>query len=210
MKTLGLRDIIGPVMVGPSSSHTAGALAIAKMARNLCAQPPARVTFTLYGSFAHTGSGHGTDKALVAGMLGFDACDLEIRDSFSIARDRGLDVEFVRETRRDAEHPNTVDIVMEEPDATRLEVRGVSVGGGAAVITCTPSRSPARKAVCSCHAKARKWACSMVNVKENIMCGTKIFGKRIFQMWRKDGLSQKQLGDVVGLSHQGNQHQRIV
>ena len=135
MKTLGLRDIIGPVMVGPSSSHTAGALAIAKMARNLCAQPPARVTFTLYGSFAHTGSGHGTDKALVAGMLGFDACDLEIRDSFSIARDRGLDVEFVRETRRDAEHPNTVDIVMEEPDATRLEVRGVSVGGGAAVIT---------------------------------------------------------------------------
>ncbi len=135
MKTLGLRDIIGPVMVGPSSSHTAGALAIAKMARNLCAQPPARVTFTLYGSFAHTGSGHGTDKALVAGMLGFDACDLEIRDSFSIARDRGLDVEFVRETRRDADHPNTVDIVMEEPDATRLEVRGVSVGGGAAVIT---------------------------------------------------------------------------
>lgn len=135
MKTLGLRDIIGPVMVGPSSSHTAGALAIAKMARNLCAQPPARVTFTLYGSFAHTGSGHGTDKALVASMLGFDACDLEIRDSFSIARDRGLDVEFVRETRRDADHPNTVDIVMEEPDATRLEVRGVSVGGGAAVIT---------------------------------------------------------------------------
>lgn len=135
MKTLGLRDIIGPVMVGPSSSHTAGALAIAKMARNLCAQPPARVTFTLYGSFAHTGSGHGTGKALVAGMLGFDACDLEIRDSFSIARDRGLDVEFVRETRRDADHPNTVDIVMEEPDATRLEVRGVSVGGGAAVIT---------------------------------------------------------------------------
>lgn len=135
MKTLGLRDIIGPVMVGPSSSHTAGALAIAKMARSLCAQAPARATFTLYGSFAHTGSGHGTDKALVAGLLGYDASDLEIRDSFSIARDRGVDVAFVRDTDKHADHPNTVDILIEEADATRLQVRGVSIGGGAALIT---------------------------------------------------------------------------
>lgn len=70
METLGLTDIIEPIMVGPSSSHTAGALRIARMAKNLLAAPPSQVTFTLYGSLACTQSGHGTDKALVAGLLG--------------------------------------------------------------------------------------------------------------------------------------------
>ena len=89
METLGLTDIIGPVMVGPSSSHTAGALRIASMARSLCLAEPVRVEFSLLGSFAHTLSGHGTDKALVAGMLGFAADDLRIRDSFALAEQIG-------------------------------------------------------------------------------------------------------------------------
>ena len=163
VKTLGLRDIIGPIMVGPSSSHTAGALAIARMARRLCGGRPQGATFTLYGSFAHTGQGHGTDKALVAGMLGLAADDLRIRDSFSLAREAGLEVEFVRVVEGGAagtsssapgtsgntrgassgapgtsggvEHPNTVDILIHEEGGGTLSVRGVSVGGGAAVVT---------------------------------------------------------------------------
>ncbi len=135
MKTYGLRDIIGPVMVGPSSSHTAGALAIAAMARRLCAAPPARASFTLYGSFAHTGRGHGTDKALVAGLLGLDADDLAIRDSFALAEKAGLAVEMTFDTSTEPEHPNTVDIAVTDAAGGILTMRGVSVGGGAAVIT---------------------------------------------------------------------------
>ena len=135
MKTYGLRDIIGPVMVGPSSSHTAGALAIAAMARRLCAAPPARASFTLYGSFAHTGRGHGTDTALVAGLLGLDADDLAIRDSFALAEKAGLAVEMTFDTSTEPEHPNTVDIAVTDAAGGILTMRGVSVGGGAAVIT---------------------------------------------------------------------------
>ncbi|MFR3090680.1 MAG: serine dehydratase beta chain [Eggerthella lenta] len=86
MKTLGHSDVIGPIMVGPSSSHTAGALRIAYMARRLCLAEPKTVEFRLLGSFAHTLTGHGTDKALVAGMLGLAADDLRIRDSSACAR----------------------------------------------------------------------------------------------------------------------------
>lgn len=135
MRTLGLRDVIGPIMVGPSSSHTAGALAIARMARRLCGSAPRRVTFTLYGSFAHTGRGHGTDKALVAGMLGLAADDLAIRNSFELAESAGIDVALTFDTKTAQEHPNTVDVAIEEQDGTTLDVRGVSIGGGAAVIT---------------------------------------------------------------------------
>lgn len=89
-KTLGLSDIIGPIMVGPSSSHTAGALRIALMAHELMGRPPKEIRFTLYGSSAHTYRGHGTDRALVAGLLGFRPDDLRIRDSFEIARAQGI------------------------------------------------------------------------------------------------------------------------
>lgn len=95
MKILGIRDIIGPIMIGPSSSHTAGALRIALMCRRLLAGEPRKATFTLYGSFAHTYRGHGTDKALVAGLLGMPTDDTRIRESFDIARAAGLDFEFV-------------------------------------------------------------------------------------------------------------------
>ena len=139
MEPLGLRDIIGPIMVGPSSSHTAGALRIARMARRLLSAAPARADITLYGSFAHTGTGHGTDKALVAGLLGLEADDLRIRDSFFLAKGAGLEFAFARATDAQAEaagveHPNTVDMCIVDAGGERIDVRGVSVGGGAAAI----------------------------------------------------------------------------
>lgn len=134
MKTLALTDIIGPIMVGPSSSHTAGALRIARMARGLVGAPPTRVSFTLYGSFAHTGTGHGTDKALVAGILGLEADDLGIRESFDRARKEGLDFSFIRDPQTNVDHPNTVDVHIEDAAGGVLDVRGVSIGGGAASI----------------------------------------------------------------------------
>lgn len=139
MEPLGLRDIIGPIMVGPSSSHTAGALRIARMARRLLSAAPARADITLYGSFAHTGTGHGTDKALVAGLLGLEADDLRIRDSFFLAKGAGLEFAFARATDAQAEaagveHPNTVDMRIVDAGGERIDVRGVSVGGGAAAI----------------------------------------------------------------------------
>ena len=135
METIGLTDIIGPVMVGPSSSHTAGALRIAYMARKLAGELPVHVEFRLLGSFAHTLTGHGTDKALVAGMLGFAPDDLRIRSSFAHAHEAGLDFTFTPlPDCDDYEHPNTIDIVIDTAEGGRMEVRGESVGGGAAVI----------------------------------------------------------------------------
>lgn len=132
MKSLGLRDIIGPVMVGPSSSHTAGALRIAQMARSLLSDEPATVAFRLYGSFAYTYSGHGTDRALVAGMLGLHTDDLCIRDSFNLARERGLDFSIIPDTQTRTPHPNTVDIEATDRSGASVSIRGVSTGGGAA------------------------------------------------------------------------------
>ena len=132
MRTLGIPDIVGPVMVGPSSSHTAGALRIAAMTRALLDRPPADVTFTLYGSFSRTYRGHGTDRALVAGLLGFAADDLRIRDSFKLAQKAGLSFRFEVDPRTKVRHPNTVDIRVTDVDGDVLEVRGESIGGGAA------------------------------------------------------------------------------
>lgn len=135
MDTIGLTDVIGPVMVGPSSSHTAGALRIAYMARRLCAAAPKQVEFRLLGSFAHTLTGHGTDKALVAGMLGFSPDDLRIRSSFAHARESGLAFSFTPLPDDDGyDHPNTIDMDITDACGNRLTVRGESVGGGAAVI----------------------------------------------------------------------------
>lgn len=135
MATLGLTDIIGPIMVGPSSSHTAGALRIAFMARRLCLAEPRSVEFRLLGSFAHTLTGHGTDKALVAGMLGLATDDLRIRDSFELAEQAGLSFRFTTlPDADDYEHPNTIDILMQDAAGNKMSVRGESVGGGAAVI----------------------------------------------------------------------------
>ena len=134
MKTLGLSDVIGPIMVGPSSSHTAGALRIAYMARRLCLAEPKTVEFRLLGSFAHTLTGHGTDKALVAGMLGLAADDLRIRDSFQLAGDAGLAFSFVTLPDAEYDHPNTIDMHIVDAAGNTMSVRGESIGGGAAVI----------------------------------------------------------------------------
>ncbi len=134
MKTFGLRDIIGPIMVGPSSSHTAGALRIASVAHRLFGGVPDAVTFTLYGSFAATGSGHGTDKALVAGILGLETDDPRVPRSFELAAEKGLGFRFIWDNSTAVEHPNTVDVHCTGTGGRPLDMRGVSIGGGAAVI----------------------------------------------------------------------------
>lgn len=128
-------DILGPVMVGPSSSHTAGALRIAQMAASLCESPVTRVRFTLYNSFAHTYSGHGTDRALLAGILGMSTDDPDIQRSFDVARERGIVWEFAPSQGGEGLHPNTVDIEMLCADGTSTVVRGESVGGGSVRLT---------------------------------------------------------------------------
>lgn len=135
MRSLGIRDVIGPIMVGPSSSHTAGALRIALMTRRLLAAEPAEATFTLYGSFAQTYQGHGTDRALVAGLLGLSTDDLRIRNSFALAEAAGLAFSFVPDPSTPTEHPNTVDIRVRDESGAVTQVRGESIGGGAAQIT---------------------------------------------------------------------------
>lgn len=135
MKPLSIRDVIGPIMVGPSSSHTAGALRIANMVRNLLSDEPVRATFTLYGSFAHTYRGHGTDRALVAGLLGLRTDDLRVRDSFGLAHKAGLSFSFVPDTHTKTPHPNTVGIVALDACGAEVRAQGVSIGGGAAELT---------------------------------------------------------------------------
>ena len=135
MSQLLLNDIIGPIMVGPSSSHTAGALAISAMARKLVGSTPASVTFKLYGSFAHTYSGHGTDRALVAGMLGLSTDDLRIRDAFALAGEAGMAVDIQPLPQAEYDHPNTVDIEATDLAGVTHVFRGVSIGGGAAKLT---------------------------------------------------------------------------
>ncbi len=122
-------DILGPVMVGPSSSHTAGAVRIGLIARQLFGRQPDKAEVYLHGSFAATGKGHGTDKALVAGLLGMKPDDLRIPESFDVAKEMGM--EFVIEPKelRDA-HPNTAKIIMEAKDGKRLEIQAFSIGGG--------------------------------------------------------------------------------
>lgn len=127
-----IQDTIGPIMVGPSSSHTAGALAISAMTRNLLGGEPASVIFKLYGSFAHTYRGHGTDRALVAGLLGMATDDARVRDSLEIADQLGVHVAFDPRPDDPCDHPNTVDIEVTSRDGVQLSVRGESIGGGAA------------------------------------------------------------------------------
>lgn len=132
---IGLFDVIGPVMVGPSSSHTSGAASIAWMARQIFTGTPVKADFTLYGSFADTYRGHGTDRALVGGLLGYRPDDVRIRNAFEHARNAGMLVSFTADRDTEVSHPNTVDILMEAADGHRLMVRGESLGGGRVRIT---------------------------------------------------------------------------
>lgn len=122
-------DIMGPVMVGPSSSHTAGAVRIGAMARRLLGTPPATAEISLHGSFAATGAGHGTDRALVAGLLGLGPDDPRIAHAFALAEQTGLHVDFGAVHLRGA-HPNTVVIKLTGGDGRALELNASSLGGG--------------------------------------------------------------------------------
>ncbi len=130
MSYVSVFDVLGPNMIGPSSSHTAGAAAIAFLARKIIAPPIKKVTFILYGSFAKTYRGHGTDRALLGGLMGFGTDDSRIRNSFQIADERGLSYEFKPCTTNVDVHPNTVDICMENAAGQTMTVRGESLGGG--------------------------------------------------------------------------------
>ena len=123
-------EVLGPVMVGPSSSHTAGALRIARVARLLAPQPLERVEFVLYNSFSKTHAGHGTDRALVAGILGLPTDDERVRDSFNLAREAGLSFQIIEGGDNGALHPNTVLIRMVPQAGAPVEIAGESVGGG--------------------------------------------------------------------------------
>ena len=126
---MNLFDILGPVMVGPSSSHTAGAVRIGLMARALLGQEPVRARLLLHGSFASTGEGHGTHRALIAGLLGLSPDDSRVPDSFALAGERGLEFTFGTCVLRDV-HPNSVLIQLEGAQGGALEVGASSPGGG--------------------------------------------------------------------------------
>ena len=122
-------DIMGPIMVGPSSSHTAGAVRIGRMARTLLGDEPVKAAILLHGSFAETGVGHGTDKALVAGLLGMATDDLDIPNSFEIAAERGLTFTFDEVDLREA-HPNSVKLEITGASGRRMKMQASSTGGG--------------------------------------------------------------------------------
>lgn len=122
-------DLIGPIMVGPSSSHTAGAVRIGLVARRLLGEEPVRAELLLHGSFADTGRGHGTDRALIAGLLGMEPDDSRIPDSFDHAAEHGLKFEFGTCTLREA-HPNSVLLRVTGGSGRHVEVVGASIGGG--------------------------------------------------------------------------------
>lgn len=126
-------DIMGPIMVGPSSSHTAGAVKIGYTARKLMREDIKEAKIYLHGSFLSTGKGHGTDKALIAGLLSMKPDDERIPDSFSFAKEMGLEHEFFGIDLRDA-HPNSVMLRLVGVRGNRLELIASSIGGGSIVI----------------------------------------------------------------------------
>jgi len=129
----GIFDIIGPVMVGPSSSHTAGAVRLGSMARNIFGMKPENVEIFLHGSFASTGVGHGTDRALAAGLLGWRPDDVRLVRSLETAKEMGVNIIFKSTDLGDA-HPNTVLLYLKK-DERYLEIQGSSIGGGKILIT---------------------------------------------------------------------------
>ncbi|MED3624265.1 L-serine ammonia-lyase, iron-sulfur-dependent subunit beta [Neobacillus thermocopriae] len=133
MKYRSVFDIIGPVMIGPSSSHTAGAARIGRVARSLFGREPKWANISFYGSFAQTYKGHGTDVAIVGGLLDFDTDDERIIHAIEIAKERGIKIRFIEE---DAvpDHPNTARIIIGDHNG-ELELVGISIGGGKIEIT---------------------------------------------------------------------------
>ena len=126
---MNLFDVVGPVMVGPSSSHTAGAVRIGYVSRKLLGENVKNAKIQLCGSFLATGVGHGTSKALVAGLLGFLPDDERIPHSIELAEENGVSVSFGEAALKDA-HPNSVKLILDGVNGAHMEIVGESVGGG--------------------------------------------------------------------------------
>ena len=124
-------DVLGPIMIGPSSSHTAGACRIARTARKICGSNFESVEFLLHGSFALTYKGHGTDKALVGGIMGYNTDDERIRDAFEIAEKEGVKYSVSTIDLGEKYHPNTTKVVFHYKDKPDEYIIGTSIGGGA-------------------------------------------------------------------------------
>lgn len=133
MKFRSVFDIIGPIMVGPSSSHTAGAAKIGKMARKLFGREPKEIYVQFYGSFAETYRGHGTDVAIVAGVLDFDTFDTRLPESIDIATSKNIKITFCKEDAVPV-HPNTAKLTLIDGEES-MEIVGISIGGGKIEIT---------------------------------------------------------------------------
>jgi L-serine dehydratase len=131
---VSLLDIIGPVMVGPSSSHTAGACRLGLLARCLVGGTPQSARIELHGSFARTGEGHGTDKAIVGGLMGFRPDDERLRTALEISEQEGLAYRFEKTTISDDAHPNTVRLTLERGDR-HATMTGSSLGAGRVLVT---------------------------------------------------------------------------
>ncbi|MBC5629248.1 L-serine ammonia-lyase, iron-sulfur-dependent, subunit beta [Clostridium sp. NSJ-6] len=129
MANIGIFDVLGPVMIGPSSSHTAGAARLGKIARTIVNQPIKDVTFLLHGSFRETYKGHGTDRALVAGILGMLPDDVRLKDSIAIAESEGIALRFLPADLGQV-HPNTVKFLITDSNDIQWEILGSSIGGG--------------------------------------------------------------------------------
>ena len=134
LKFQSVFDIIGPVMIGPSSSHTAGAVRIGKIVSSIFDDKPTEVEFQLFNSFAKTYRGHGTDLALVAGILGMNTDDPEIPNSLEIAHQRGIKIIWTIQKDSNAPHPNTAKITIKN-DRKTISVTGISIGGGNIQVT---------------------------------------------------------------------------
>ncbi len=134
MKQYGVFDIIGPIMVGPSSSHTAGAARLGLVARHLCGEDVRKAVFYMHGSFAETYAGHGTDKALLAGIQGIRYDDERLKEAYALAEQAGLEAVFVP-ADLGAVHPNTVSMELTTKRGRRFTMTGCSIGGGSVCIT---------------------------------------------------------------------------
>jgi len=130
---MNLFDLIGPVMIGPSSSHTAGAARIGRIARQLLGERPVKAVVSFHGSFEKTYQGHGTDRAVAGGLMDMGVDDERLRDSLSIARQEGLDLTFQPVRLRDA-HPNTVLVDVTGESGKRVQVQAASIGGGSILV----------------------------------------------------------------------------
>lgn len=134
LKFKSVFDIMGPVMIGPSSSHTAGAVRIGKIVHSIFGEQPTEVDFHLYQSFAKTYQGHGTDLALVAGILGMDTNDARIPQSLELADKAGIKIFWHIHKDEKADHPNTA-LISIKSDTKQMTIKGISIGGGNIQVT---------------------------------------------------------------------------